>query len=104
MYAFFSREVDIFLLLQIINRIQRLRKSTQIQITDDIKVFYSVKAECKRTLHVCQNLNNEIIKIIKVPFAAEYGIPEGYALHAKEDFELGDESIENVTIFIYKKK
>ena len=39
-----------------------------------------------------------------MPFAAEYGIPEGYALHAKEDFELGDESIENVTIFIYKKK
>jgi hypothetical protein len=49
-------------------------------------------------------MSGDIVKTIKVPFALENGIPEGYSIHAKEEFDLGDETMkENITIHIYKK-
>lgn len=55
-------------------------------------------------MFVCNNMSGDIVKIIKVPFSLENVIPEGYLIHAKEEFDLGDETMkEYITIHIYKK-
>lgn len=92
-----------FLSREIINRIQRLRKDSGIQIQDDIIVVYSFKdeAQAPSLVKVSLLLKDSIEKVIRAPFTKQ--IPkEGYNLHKEDSYEIG-ENEEMIHLAIYKK-
>ena len=97
-----------YLSREIINRIQKLRQKSGIQISDEIVVTYSFKDEnkSKNLKEVCEKLKDNIEKIIKttlVPIANKPG--DDFALHAEEEYDIGeDKEKENIKITIFKKK
>jgi isoleucyl-tRNA synthetase len=97
-----------FLCREIVNRIQKLRQKTGIQITDKIVVVYDFKDEEKsKTLKdICENMKDNIEKIIKCNLVGKKDKPgEDYNLHAEENYDIGEEKEkENINIIIYKKK
>ena len=97
-----------FLCREIVNRIQKLRQKTGIQISDDIYVVYDFKDEQKsKTLKdICENMKDNIEKIIKTRLVGMKDKPgEDYSLHAEENYDLGEENEkENINIIIFKKK
>ena len=98
--AYLSREIT--------NRIQKLRQKTGIRVTDEIFVAYSFNDESKsKTLkEVCEKLKENIEKIIKTSLITLDKKPgDDYALHAEEEYEIGEENEkENIKITIFKKK
>jgi len=93
---------------EVINRIQKLRKESHIEVTDDIKVFYS-NLNSERLTHVCKSMKDDIMKVIKRPFdiypneKIEEKLGE-YKNHTNQTFEdLGKDSNEHLTLIIYKK-
>ena len=97
-----------YLSREITNRIQKLRQKNGIQITDEIVVTYDFKDESKsKTLkEVCEKLKDNIEKSIKTTFVSNANKPgDDFALHAEEEYEIGEEKEkENIKITIYKKK
>ena len=97
-----------YLSREVINRIQKLRQKSGIQISDDIVVTYKFKDESKsKTLKdVCENLKENIEKAIKTQFVPAANKPgDDYALHAEESYDIGEEKEkENIDITIFKKK
>ena len=97
-----------YLSREITNRIQKLRQKNGIQITDEIVVTYDFKDESKsKTLkEVCEKLKDNIEKSIKTTFVSSANKPgDDFALHAEEEYEIGEEKEkENIKITIYKKK
>jgi hypothetical protein len=75
-----------------------LRKETGIQISDNIQVHYTFNTDAPKLKKVSENLKENIVKAIKVPYSDTK--PEGYSLHSTKEFDIGDEKI---TITIYKK-
>lgn len=76
---------------EVINRIQKLRKETGINIQDDIIVQYALN-ESVPSPHVkivCESMKENVIKIIKVPFGSE--APNGYKVHANSEYVIGGE-------------
>ena len=96
-----------YLCREIVNRIQKLRQKTGIQITDKICVVYDFKEEEKsKTLKdICENMKDNIEKIIKTNFVGMKDKPgDDFNLHAEENYEIGEEKEkENINIIIYKK-
>ena len=97
-----------YLSREIINRIQKLRQKTGIQISDDIYVAFSFKDEKKSKIlkEVCEKKKENIEKVIKTRFVDMANKPgEEYKLHAEEEYEIGeDQDKENIKITIFKKK
>ena len=97
-----------YLSREIVNRIQKLRQKSGIQIHDDILVLYSFKDEnkSKKLKEVCEQLKETIEKIIKTSLISGANKPgDDYALHAEEEYDIGEENEkENIKIIIYKKK
>ena len=97
-----------FLCREIINRIQKLRQKSGIQIIDKIVVMYEFKDEekSKKLKDVCESMKDNIEKIIRTNLVGSKDKPgDEYALHVKEEFDIGEESEkENINITIFKKK
>ena len=97
-----------YLSREIINRIQKLRQKSGIQISDDIIVAYGFKDESKskNLKEVCEQLKENIEKIIKTSLVKEANKPgDDYAVHAEEEYDIGEENDkENIKITIFKKK
>ena len=97
-----------YLCREIVNRIQKLRQKTGIQISDDIYVVYDFKDEQKsKTLKdICENMKDNIEKTIKTRLVGIKDKPgDDYALHAEEAYDIGEENEkENINIIIFKKK
>ena len=97
-----------YLSREIVNRIQKLRQKTGIQIRDEILVVYSFKDESKskKLKEVCEQLKENIEKTIKTSLLNDSNKPgDDFALHAEEEYDIGEENDkENIKISIYKKK
>ena len=97
-----------YLSREIVNRIQKLRQKSGIQISDDIVVAYSFKDESqsKNLKEVCEKLKDNIEKTIKTKLVEISQKPgDDYALHAEDEFDIGEEKEkEYIKITIYKKK
>ena len=97
-----------FLCREIINRIQKLRQKSGIQIIDKIVVMYEFKDEekSKKLKDICESMKDNIEKIIRTNLVGSKDKPgDEYALHVKEEFDIGEESEkENINITIFKKK
>ena len=97
-----------YLSREIINRIQKLRQKSGIQITDEIIVAYSFKEEEKSKVlkSVCEGLKENIEKTIKTSLVKLSDKPgDEYAKHSEEEYEIGEENEkEKITITIFKKK
>ena len=97
-----------YLSREIVNRIQKLRQKSGIQITDDIVVAYNFKDESqsKNLKEVCEKLKDNIEKTIKTKLVEISQKPgDDYALHAEDEFDIGEEKEkEYIKITIYKKK
>ena len=96
-----------FLCREIINRIQKLRQKSGIQIIDKIVVMYEFKDEekSKKLKDICESMKDNIEKIIRTKLVGSKDKPgDEYALHVKEEFDIGEESEKeniNITIFIF---
>lgn len=90
--AFYARDLT--------NKIQKQRKNTKIQITDDIVVVVEVddKAEKVKAM-LSSNYKDTIIKTLKVPFAFETPSND-YVLNSEETVEVGEEKVK---VKIFKK-
>ena len=97
-----------YLSREVVNRIQKLRQKSGIQISDDIVVLYSFKDESqsKNLKEVCEKLKDNIEKIIKTSLVTLANKPgDEYTVHAEEDYDIGeDKEKENIKITIFKKK
>ena len=91
-----------YLSREVINRIQKLRQKSGIQISDEIIVTYKFKDESKsKTLKdVCEKLKDNIEKTIKTQFVPLANKPgDDYAHHAEESYDIGEEKEkENIDI------
>lgn len=76
-----------------------MRKESGIKISDDIVVVYNVDNSTKLK-EVCETLNENIVKVIKVPFSVN--VPDGYVKHAQSDAEIGEDK-EKINLTIFKK-
>jgi hypothetical protein len=85
-----------------------LRQKNGIQIQDEIVVIYSFKDEnkSKKLKEVCEKLKDNIEKVIKTSLLSDSNKPgDDFALHAEEEYDIGEENEkENIKITIYKKK
>ena len=97
-----------YLSREIVNRIQKLRQKSGIQISDEIIVAYKFKDENKsKTLkEVCEKLKENIEKVIKTQFVSIANKPgDDFSIHAEESYDIGEEKDkENIDITIFKKK
>ena len=92
---------------EIINRIQKLRKESGIQIQDDIVVCYEFKAQSNKLEKVAVEMKENIEKVIKAKFLENKSKPseDEYAVHKEEIFEIGEgNEKEGINIIIYKHK
>ena len=98
MNSFYCREI--------INRIQKLRKESGIQVLDVIEVVYSFKDKSPKLEKVSTTLKDNIEKVIKAKYHPASEKPsDEFGLHKEETFEIGeDKEKQNITISIYKHK
>lgn len=90
MSQYYSREIS--------NRIQKLRKESGIQVTDDIFVVYSIN-EDKKLKQVLESHIESIVKILKCPLESKLPSDE-YKIFAENEYDIADEKMK---ISIYKK-
>lgn len=89
---------------EIINRIQKLRKESGIQVLDVIEVVYSFKGKADKLEKVSTSMKDNIEKVIKAKFGKDKPSDE-FVLHKEDTYEIGDEKDkESITITIYKHK
>ena len=89
---------------EIINKIQKLRKESGIQVLDVIEVVYSFKGKADKLEKVATTMKENIEKVIKAKFGKDKPSDE-FALHKEDTYEIGDEKDkESITITIYKHK
>lgn len=87
---------------EIINKVQKMRKESGIQINDDIVIVYETKEE-KVLKKVCEKHSENIYKALKVPFKNTKPSEEKYKLFKEGSFDIGEEKDkETISITIYK--
>lgn len=72
-----------------------MRKETGININDDIIVYYEFNESEQATqlINVCENMKEQIIKVLKVPFNSSKP-DQPYQLHAEAEYEIGGDNKE----------
>lgn len=88
---------------ELTNKIQKLRKSSGVQIDDAIEVFFSQPgADSAMIKSVLENHSDKIKKMIKKPFLPLSDKKDGAQLIAEEEFVCSHDANDKIMITICK--
>lgn len=72
---------------EVINKIQKLRKSAGLKVDDDIIIFYAIKENAKNIANAIESERSLADQIIKKPFIDAKFLPAHAQIIKKQDFE-----------------